>query len=378
MKPKLAYIVATTISSMGWGLHFAFVTRYLVAELGGGTTATMAFIGVGWVFTLLGILAGKIANVIGERRAILLGVTQALPLITGIFVRDPMILATVLSTAAFPWVIHWSIVLKTIFSSTRERPGREYGEVTAGTGVGYAVGALISGPIYAFGGYASVFLLNALLLLVPPLMYYISYPGYASSPLREVRVGVLDVVRKTLPALLSLSLVIFSRELLYSLAPVKLSESLESVLPGLPEWLAYTLYGLVYSGGSLISPPLRLLAGRLVDSHGPLKVYVSTVVGYVAFYWSFTGTGGVAPLIIWQLPLYPFLDTAFNVYVARKLAREELVTGFGASYAFTAIGGSLVTLLLATGLGVKHAGILVSIAGAFSVLLILLGVREKK
>jgi len=67
-KQKLAYALAATISSMGWGLHFSFVTRYLAVELGGGSKVTIAFVGIEWLFTLLGILAGRVVSVAGRGR----------------------------------------------------------------------------------------------------------------------------------------------------------------------------------------------------------------------------------------------------------------------------------------------------------------------
>lgn len=372
MKIKVAYAIAVTISSMGWGLHFAFVTRYLAIELRGGSTATIAFIGLGWLFTLLGILAGKIASTIGERKAILLGALQAIPMFTGLFVKDPLLLASLLSIATFPWILHWSIVLKIIFSRAGQKPGREYSEITVGTGIGFAAGSSISGPLYAIGGASGVFTLNAVLLFIPPLVYYLSYPTDSRELRSNSKVSVFNVVKKVFSALMSLALVVFSRELLYSLAPIKLNASIEEALPTLPEWAKYAIYGLAYSGGALISPLAKLLAGYLVDSRGPVKVYAYTALSYTLLYWSFMKTSGLVPIILWQLPLFPFLDTAFNVYIAKKLAREELVTGFGASYTFTAIGGALIIPLLLMGeLNVDHVGLLVVFTCTLSIVLII-------
>ncbi|MEM0000332.1 MAG: MFS transporter [Desulfurococcaceae archaeon] len=370
LRMKAAYATAATISSIGWGLYFAFATRYIAVELGGGPTATVAFVGFGWVFTLLGIFAGKIASILGERSTILIGLLQALPITAGLYVKDPLLLAFLLSTVNFPWVIHWSIVLKVVFSRASEKPGREYSEVTIGTGVGFAAGSVASGLIYANWGASGVFLLDAALLLVPPLVYYLSYPEIPRADLGSGGSSVHSVIEKILPALISLMLVVFGRELLYSLAPVKLNASIERVLPALSEWAKYAVYGLVFSGGAIISPLVRLLAGYLVDSRGPVKVYAYTTLGYALLYWLFMKTSGLIPIVLWQMPLFPFLDTAFNVYIAKKLEREELVTGFGASYTFTAIGGaSIIPLLLMGEVNVDYAGSLVTAACITSIIL---------
>lgn len=376
MRSKLVYAIAATVLNIGWGLHFAFFTRYIAVELRGGLNSMLVFTGLGWFFVLLGVLAGEIANRLGERKAILLGVFQALPILVGIVVKDPIALAALLSVSAFPWVVSWSVVLKVIFAGAGARPGREYSKITLGTGAGYAIGSMISGPVYAMCRAEGVFILNAVLLLAPPLMWYCSYPRELQQH-GNMRVNLTSVVKKTLLPLISLTLVVFTRELLYSLAPVKLNTSIEEVLPAVPEWAKYSIYGLVYSGGALISPAARLLAGYLVDTYGPLWVYVYTTMGYLALYWSFTSTSALIPLLLWQIPLYPMLDTAYSVYIAKKLSREELVTGFATAQAFTAIGGMLVLPLLYLGdVDPVVAGVFATLACVFSTTIMLVNSRR--
>ena len=367
---RAVYATATTIGSIGWGALFTFSTRYLAIDLGGGTELVMLLIGSSWGFTLLAILAGKISRLLGERLSILMGLLCSVLLLLASLISNPVALAILLASISFPWFIMWSIVLKVVFSNAA-RPGLEYSIVTIGSGLGYAIGSMLTGPFYAISGFIGVFILSSVIFATPPLLYYYFYEEDSTIQGLGSTVNTLSVVRKTLFPLISIALIIFARELLYSLAPEMLNMSMELVLPGLPEWAKYTVYGLLYAGGAAISPFIRILSGRLVDKHGAFKVYICAVIAYIMFYWSFTKTTGLLQILIWQIPLYPFLDISFNTYIARYLSRDELITGFGAVHAFTAIGGMLQVLLLLAGeINTDYTGIMITVFGVLSILLV--------
>ncbi|MEM1713481.1 MAG: hypothetical protein QXW36_02960, partial [Desulfurococcaceae archaeon] len=241
-----------------------------------------------------------------------------------------------------------------------------------GSGLGFFLGSIVTGLIIAVLGLSGVYVVVVLTLTVSYLIYYYKYPTFISES-RVKNTSIVKITINLLPALISLSLIVFIRELLYSLAPIKLNNSIEALTLHIPKWLEYTIYGLIYSGGALISPVARIIAGKLVDKYGPLSVYISVVLSYTALYWAFGYSSGIIPVILWQIPLYPLLDTSFNVFVAMKLSSEELTSGFGLVYAFTAIGGlMLLPLLLLNELNIVYIGIFVSAAGILSILLILL------
>ncbi|MEM2025253.1 MAG: MFS transporter [Desulfurococcaceae archaeon] len=370
-REKIAYTIAATLGSLTWGLHLGFVTRYLAVELEGGTKAIIIYTVASWSFTLLALLAGKVSKSLGEKNALLLGSTCSIPIITGLFIRDPLVLAFLLSISSFPWFISWPVVLKIVFSRAKDNLGWEYSKFTVGSGIGYVAGSVISGPVYNLGQAFAVFALNATL---PPLVFAIYYLFYTKvdneAPSSE---NTINVVKKVAIALLSLTLVVFCREVLYTIAPRKLSISIDLVLPELPEWAKYSIYGLAYSGGSIISPIVRIIAGRLVDKYGAVKVYISTIIAYILIYWCFTKTVGLTSILVWQISLYPYLDTSFNVYIAQRLLREELTTGFGATQAFIAIGGLLLTpLLLLDELDLDFVGSIVTCSCLVSIMLMII------
>lgn len=367
-KVKPIYAFATTLYSVAWGVLFSFTTRYIAVELNGGIRAIVLFTALNWGFTLFGLLAGKVASILGERRTTLLGSTCSIPVVAASFLKDPFLLSTIVSTTTLPWVLSWSVIVKSFFTQAGGNYGREYSEYTIGIGLGFFIGSILTGLLYAVSGSISVFIACTFLLIIPPLIYYKYYPIRADLNVKEVDPSIKPVVKKLAGALISLSLIVFSRELLYSIAPSRLDVSIDLVIPGLENWLKYTIYGMIYSGGALISPLVRFFAGRLVDRYGSVKTYVSTVLAYTAIYWLFVETEGLTPILVWQIPLYPFLDTSFNVYVAQNLESEQLVSGFGATQAFTAIGGLMLTpLLLTQEINLRVAGLIVTLINVASI-----------
>lgn len=367
-RARLAYSLALIINLCGWGLFFAFSTRYITVELGGGIKSMYLFTGANWLFTLLAIFSNPIALLLGEKKAVLLGLLITPLLIISVFPRDPFIVALVLSATSFPWAITWPIILKTVFSRTTRSLGREYGIFTMGSGVGFLIGSLLTGPLYAVGSVWLVYTIIAVFITISYIIYYEYYTPSIEEQFHNLNIGLFKLLKYVL---LALCLVVFTRELLYTYAPVKINNELKALTPGYSEWFYYLLYGLIYSGGAIISPLARILAGKLVDKYGSTKTLIPAIISYIILYWSFTKTTGLIPLILWQIPIYPFFDTAINAHIAELLPRSLHIKGFALSTTFTAIGGSLVTLLLLVGIvDVDLAGVVVTSASLISLLLL--------
>jgi len=371
-RARVAYTIALTTSSCGWGVFYSFSTRYVAVELNGGTLSMYLFTGASWLFTVFSLLAKHTTRLVGEKRALLLGLLTALPLLLSVQIREPFTVALVLATTSIPWAIAWPVVLKTVFSRADHGFGREYSSFTLFSGVGFLAGSLLAGLLYATGGVELVYAVAAVLVTTPYITYYTYYTpssGVEEESSSRGLLGVLGVLRYTLTAV---CVFVLGRELLFTQGPVKISREVEALLPGHSGWVYYLLYGLVYSGGALISPLARFLAGRLVDKYGSRSLLVSSIISYTVLYWSFTKTSGIIPLVLWQIPLFPFYDVAVNTHVARLLPSHLHIQGFAAITAFTALGGSLVTLLLFLGVeDVNIVGLLVTTTSLISTALVL-------
>ncbi|MEM4907026.1 MAG: MFS transporter [Sulfolobales archaeon] len=370
---RFTYALGATLNTFTWGLYFSFTRYYLGIELGGGTSALILITGLEWVFTLFAVVSGRLVRRIGGRSVTLLGISGALPLLAGLKVHDPNILAVVLSLASFSWAIAWPSILLAVFSGDNITPGRAYSYFTIGSGVGYSLGSTLMGVFYNFAGSGGVFTTLAAMYVVTFLTFYILYP---TRELQQRKTddykGELDVIHSLLPILVAFSLIVFSRELLYSVGPVKLASEIRKLLPTYSEVVEYTVFGAVFGGiTALISVPARIVAGRLSDRFNPLYILASTGVAYLITYWIFVSTEGLIPIIIWQLPLYPFLDVSVNTYIAKYVPKHAMALGFGTVLTFSAIGGlMLLPILMNPEVRADFLGFLVSIAVIIAVTLI--------
>jgi len=377
-RARLFYALALTVSSCGWGSFYAFSTRYISHGLGGGSTAIMLFNGVNWFFMLLAVFASSLAKLLTERRLLLLGVLTSLPILAGGYVNDPYLLSLVLASSALPWALTWPVVLKVVFSRGGGGLGREYAMFTLGSGTGFALGATLSGALYALGGPHLVYLVTALLVSIPYPVYYTYYTPGARKEIEGLapRTRIFSALKYTLVVVCLASL---SRELLYAQGPTKIILELEALMQGYESWVHYVLYGLIYGGGAIASPLGRVLGGRLVDRYGSRGVLIATIAIYATLYWLFIKTSGITPLLLWQVPLYPIQDTAMNTHIASLVPEPLRMQGLGLATAFTALGGSLVVLALVAGVTEPNTvGITLTLVSTAAIALLLYeGTRRK-
>jgi len=361
------YSIAATMDFVMWGIYFAFTRRYVGVELGGGLQAVLLLTGLEWLYVLFAAAAGKLVRLVGERKLILLGSLGFLPLAVSAFVRDPYIFSLVLSPSSLAWSLSWPAVMSSVFLSAQGRLGRTYSLFTIGTGFGWSIGSFLMGFVHLAGGPRAVLLSCSMLYLIAHLLYYIFFPstndvvlGHYRNELEVPQLGRLKHV------LIAYSLLVFCREAYFSVVPVKLSAEISRLFPEGSVEFYYIAYGIVYGGlTSFLSVPVRLLAGFLVDRCDPRTILKFSLASYVMLYWLFTLTEGLVPILVWQVPLYPIVDTAINVAIAKNSTERFRTHAFGAGLAFSALGGLGVLPLSAyPGIDLFSVGVLITAAGA--------------
>lgn len=373
------YSLGAVLSSLTWGLYFSFTRRYIGVELSGGLQAIILITGLEWGFTLFAVIAGKLVKHVGDKNLVSLGITGAVPFLLALSTRDPLTLSIILSFSSLSWALSWPSILTTVFSSSGISPGRAYSYFTIGTGIGYSVGSSIMGLFYGVLGPEGLFAIIAVTYFLTYLIFIMFFPKRTARA--EFKAGNSDWgLRKLLVVLLALSLTVFSRELLYAVAPSKLSLELENILGVSFKWVEYLLFGVVYGGfTALLSIPARIVAGRLTDKHNPLKLFSLTTLAYMLVYWALVRSEGLLTLLIWQIPLYPFLDTAINTYIAKQAPKETMTASFGVTIFFNALGGLMLLPLLANpNLDVDFLGYVVTVATTSSILLVSISYSKNK
>ncbi|MEO3992762.1 MAG: MFS transporter [Desulfurococcaceae archaeon TW002] len=376
------YSLGAILNSLTWGLYYPFARRYIGIELGGGLQALILITGLEWGFTLFAVVTGKLAKYLSDKNLILLGLTGVVPFILALSSRDPFILSIILSFFCLSWALSWPSILTTVFSSSDVNPGMTYSYFTIGTGLGFSIGSSIMGIFYNVAGPDGLFIIIAVIHFLTYLIFIMSFPREITR--RRPRISKSSIsewdLRKFLFILLALSLTVFSRESLYAVAPSKLSLELENILDASSVWIEYLLFGIVFGGfTALLSIPVRVIAGRLADKYNPLLIFSYTTLAYMLVYWTFIKSGGLLTLIIWQIPLYPFLDTAINTYIAKQTPRETMTAGFGITIFFNALGGLMLLPLLANpSLDANFLGYVVTVATTSSILLVSISYSRSK
>lgn len=343
-------MLATTLHSATWGFYYSFTRWYLIEELGAGADVVMTLTGLEWGFVGLSPLSSHLGRTLGERSLIGIGSLTAVPLFMGFILRDPFLLVLLLSAGMIPWSLGWPAVLSSYMNNVERNLGREYGYMTSLTGVGYCVGALLSNLVYTRLGPLASFTMVGALYLATFILFYLYYPRESRSNIGKAGAETKALTPRYLAVFVaSFALAVAVRETLYSRAPVKIIYVVKE-LSG--EENAQLLYTIVYSViPAVLSVPARILAGRLTDSAGPVRVYLSTVLAYGLIYFAMMYSWNYIALIVWATPLYPFLDTAVTTLLAGRSKGSEMTKSMSISIVASAIGGLIVALLPHVGVG---------------------------
>lgn len=374
------YSVATTLIFASWGLYYAFTRRYLSVELRGGVSAVMLIAGLEWLLTLPAILSARLNRVIGVKETILVGFAGSALFVVAIPVsKKASLLIPVIALSNLAWSLSWPSIVSFVLSKSTS-PGRAYSMLTLGSGVGYGLGSAIMGFVYEAVGPEGVLSFISLLYASGYLALYALVRNEVNHAARNATPeSIKEIASKkdVLLVLLALSLTVLGRELFYSVASYKLSLDIEEAFSVTSEAFERGLFGVLFGGlVAALSMPARYLAGILSDRYNPVRILIGANISYIATYWLFVTTKGLIPIVLWQIPLYPFLDVPVNTYVAKRCSGGATTLGLGAILLFTALGGLLQLVVVASGIvNPIRVGFIITTAVATSTLI--LGLVER-
>ncbi|NAZ27138.1 MAG: MFS transporter [Thermogladius sp.] len=377
-RERFFYPAIGFLNTLAWGIYYSFTRRYLTEDLAAGSVV-MLLAGLEWGMSMASLLSGLVERYIGSRRQILIGVSSGVPVILSGLLRDPYAFSLIISISSLLWSISWPVVLSMVFTGVAGWYGRVYSNFTIITGVGFGIGAILAGFIYGHGGPFLVLTVITVLLSSAFALSWVILPYRNTvNNVKEFRLKPGD--KSLLMFFISLTLIVFARETFFAVGSVKLNGLVDSLYPGMDPGMKYLVYGLVYGLiGSLISPFARLLSGYLVDKYGALNIYAVAVASYLLTYWGFTVTNGLAPIILWQIPVYPFLDTSVYAYVAGRTREASRTQGFGNIMFFTSLGGLMLIpsqpILASNPTG---TGVAVTASSLGSLLVLFLGVKREE
>ncbi|WP_440059904.1 MFS transporter [Thermogladius sp. 4427co] len=357
-------------NTFAWGMYYAFTRRYLATEL--SSSSSIIFLtGLEWLMTMASLFSGVLESMFGTRNQILLGAVSSLPILFSSRFRDPYLFSIVISLSSFIWALSWPAFLSAALIDVNERLGSAYSILTIATGIGFGLGSLIIGLIYETYGSTIPFVAISLAFAIVFVTGGITYKDNSVKNRRSngFQYNISD--KGILLFLASVSLAVFVRELTLATGSIKLNQSVDELFPGLEKGRRNFLFSLLYGFiGSLITPFARLSSGRLVDRYGDFKVYALSLILYYIMYWGFITTTGAIPIILWWLPIYPFLDTSIYTRAARSTLPENRTAVFGLILFFTSLGGlMLIPYQLVVGSNNIISGALITLALLLSLIL---------
>jgi len=329
------YGLAWFLSGLSNSIYYTYSRPYLRETLGlAGYYAVSLLIVAEQAPLLMGIFTGFLADRIGRRKLLLLGLLNSpLYLLLGLINPwyIPLLVALISLNNSLSGPAGLGVVLDAV-----NRSGKAYSLIAMAAALGWTFGGIVPGLLKDVIGTYGLFLSVALLAIIPPILQYIFYP---SGKVVYRRVGYRELFRAiSLTKYLSLSLILStaSLSLYYNLVALRIYDEIKNLL----------VFGLFFSSITALAGALmRPLAGYLVDKSDPWRIFVISLTLYLFLDTAIYFSSGYIALILYVTPIYPFRDTATTILYSRTLSRELQATAAGLITTSTSLAGLLILIL---------------------------------
>ncbi len=280
--------------------------------------------------SMISVLMGGLSDIIGRRRLVLLGLpgvpALALMYLTGI--KYLPILAGVYVTF---WTLAIPAVTGTLLDMTRSS-GRHYSIYAMFGSAGWGLSGVVAGYMASRLGDRAVFALASTLLATALILAYIKHPGGGGGvSLKDVLRGAKAV---SLP-LMAASLTLAATELFYGAFSLKLRGIAGSS----------QLFGILYATVPAVTGVIaRPVAGVVVDRLRPLKSFLCVLAAYSLLLPGMALLNGVPAVILWAVPVWPFMDQSTVMLISKSLPRSLQGLAIGVVNTAYSIGGVAVLI----------------------------------
>ena len=305
----LPFIASTALTTLAYSSYLTF-SRELVKEVLGGDYSFLALLVASeTVPTLISLGTGALADVIGRRSLILIGTSMIIPytLMSYVELKYLPILSTL---GTIIWTLATPAVMGTYLDATRSS-GKLYSIYAIGNTIGWALGGVIAGSLsYILG--KKLFIILGVISTTGYILPYIFYPKSEVSTRAPGRL-VISGIRSILTLFIGISATYSGLELFSYAFSFKILDITKSSL----------LYGLYYTTlPAILGAFVRPLAGYLTDRYDPGKLLLVTIVSEAVLYTLLALTTGYLALVLWLIPIWPFLDQSAVMTVSRSLERR--------------------------------------------------------
>jgi len=329
--------IATALHGFAWGMYFAYTRRLFSEAYGASYLALLT--GLEWAAAFLSVFFGYLRDRYRGLWPLYVGASGAAPFVALVVVDEPVELALLLSLSSAAWSAAWPAIV----SGAADKYGSSasiYARWSIGSGIGWGLGSAVSGFIASAWGVEGV-----VLTMVAPyvaaycLFIYELRDIDRLSNNSSISLSSLASLLRSL-YLFSAAVVVsvFSRELIYVYATKKFSDEVTKLFGN----SADELFGLLYAVGVVVSAPSRVLAGRLADRVSPEILLISVIAAYALFGVGMHVSSGWSTIILWQLPLFPFMDVSLTGFTLKIVPAELRGSSIGIVTALSSLGGLML------------------------------------
>ncbi|BES82444.1 hypothetical protein [Pyrodictium abyssi] len=273
--------------------------------------------------TAAGVLGAIIAEKRGYHAALAMGVLEGLFLaMVGVFIDQPMmlwanaLLASLFWSTSGPQILGYAMTLS-------GGSGTVLGIVLAGSTLGWSIGGALAPIVSDAIGPGRVMLIAGISTMIVYLTLILFF--------NNLKPGEEERGHRWIPMILATvllaSLVFTGTEIIGSLYMAKLSIEAGSS----------TGYAAANTATGLIATVVRPGVGSIVDRAGEGLVLVAGLAAYTVYTALLSSLHGLAFILVWLLPVYPFVDTSLYKLAARLLGDAMGSAAVSSSYSVTGL-----------------------------------------
>jgi len=302
---RLGFYAYALLSNMVFGMYIV-ASRDLVKQVLGNDYGFISFlVAAENMPAIFSVIAGGLSDIVGRRGLILLGFA-GVPALALMSVSPPNLLPVLAGIYVTFWAISIPSVMGTLLDRTRSS-SMHYSIYAMFGSMGWGLSGVLAGFLAGTSGDGVVFCVAAALLAVGLTAAYVTHPGGGGRvSVREVLVGAEIVLFPLIAAAASIA----AADGFYGVFSLKLRD-----VAGSSE-----VFGLLYTTlPALIGVFARPIAGVVTERLGALKSFFCVIASYAIVLPLMAVTSGLTAIMLWVIPLWPFLDQSMVMLISRSL-----------------------------------------------------------
>ncbi|MCE4611586.1 MAG: MFS transporter [Desulfurococcales archaeon] len=331
-RPLVVLAFSQLLFWTGYSSYYVITRRVIEERLGEDYSFGILLSGAEEAPLIASIMLGYIADRVGRKRVLTLGLLEAL--LVAMMAWAPLHLYPLLAGgAALAYAIAYSSLLGMVLRESYGS-GLRYSVITAFGSLGWGAGGLVGGASYALAGEDGLLASAALLGIayLAPLLLYREPIEYEPVP------GPREVLKATLgltPLVASISLSWAALTFYYGAVSIRLSAEIEGDLA----------YGVVLTTlPALTGFAARPIAGIVADKMGGVRLLAVVNTLYSMLVGLTLGARGVFLVLLWATPLFPFRDVAASISVSTRLPPSLQATAAGILSFASSSAGTLAAI----------------------------------